>query len=50
MGPLKSLRYIEEISFFLTEKERAKICLIQQDFLIKLDLELNELKFGYCLH
>ena len=46
MGPLKSLRYPEVILLLFYRKDKAKICLIQQNFLLsklKLELELNEL-------
>ena len=53
MGPLKLLRHLEVILlllFFFYRKDKAKLCLLQQDFLIykkKLEHELNELQ---CLH
>ena len=47
MGPLKLLRHREVILlFFFYREEKAKLCFLQQDFLIyikKLELEVNEL-------
>ena len=49
MGPLKLLRHVDVILllFFFYQKDKAKLCFLQQDFLIykkNLEHELNELK------
>ena len=47
MGPLKLLRHLEvTLLFFFYREDTAKLCFLQQDFLIykkKLELEVNEL-------
>ena len=34
MGPLKLFRHLEVILFFFYRKDKAKLCFLQQDFLI----------------